>query len=214
MTFNPAIRRLTYATHVTSSLGWVGAVIVFIALALIGLTSPDETTTRGAYLVMAPAAWFALVPLAHVSLLSGLALCLGTAWGVFRHYWVVSKLVITVFATGILLAYMATFREMAGIAADSQVDLAAVRNPSPLVHGVLALALLLAATWLGVYKPFGTTPYGRRAQPLSVLPLPSVPIAIAVLGRRLPTSAVIAVGLLVVMAVRLLAHALGGAGRP
>jgi len=81
MTFAPAIRRLTYTTHITSSLAWVGAVIVFIGLAVIGLTSGNEATTRGAYLVMAPAAWFALVPLAHVSLLSGLALCLGTAWG-------------------------------------------------------------------------------------------------------------------------------------
>lgn len=170
MTFTPVIRRLTYTTHITSSLGWVGAVIVFIGLALVGLTSPDETTTRGAYLVMAPTAWFALVPLAHVSLLSGLALCLGTAWGVFRHYWVVTKLVMTVFATAILLAYMTTFREMAGIAADTRVNLADVRNPSPLVHGVLALALLLAATWLAVYKPFGATPYGRRAQKSFALP--------------------------------------------
>jgi hypothetical protein len=213
--FNRAIRQLTYTTHVTSSLGWVGAVIVFIALALIGLTSPDEITTRGAYLVMAPAAWFALVPLAHVSLLSGLALCLGTAWGAFRYYWVVSKLVITVFATGVLLAYMATFREMAGIAADAQADLAVVRNPSPLVHGVLALVLLLAATWLGVYKPFGTTPYGKRARTASVLPLPSAPsVAGTLTGRRLPTSMVIGMGVLALIAALLLAHALGSGGRP
>lgn len=164
MLFPSALRRFTYTTHITSSLAWVGAVIVFIGLALIGLTSADETTARGAYLVMEPAAWFALVPLAHVSLLSGLALCFGTAWGVFRHYWVASKLVMTVFATGVLLAYMSTFREMAGIAGDSRANLVDVRNPSPLVHGILALALLLAATWLAVYKPFGVTPYGRRAR--------------------------------------------------
>jgi hypothetical protein len=181
MTFTPAIRRLTYTTHITSSLGWVGAVIVFIGLALIGLTSADETTTRGVYLVMAPAAWFALVPLAaHVSLLSGLALCLGTAWGIFRQYWVVSKLVMTVFATAILLTYMATFREMAGIAADSRVNLAEVRNPSPLVHGVLALALLLAATWLAVYKPFGATSGRSR---LTGLASPAPPSVSSAVGR-------------------------------
>jgi hypothetical protein len=48
MTFAPAIRRLTYTTHITSSLAWVGAVVVFIGLAVIGLTSADETTARGA----------------------------------------------------------------------------------------------------------------------------------------------------------------------
>ena len=83
----PALRKFVFTTHITCSLGWVGAVIVFLALAVIGLTADDELTVRGAYLVMAPAAWFALVPLAHASLLSGIALSLGTTWGRFRHYW-------------------------------------------------------------------------------------------------------------------------------
>ena len=114
----PALRRVTFTTHITSSVGWVGAAMAFLALAVIGVTSEDERTVRGAYLVMAPAAWFVLVPLAHASLLSGIALSLGTTWGLFRHYWVVLKLGITVFATVILLIYMGTFRQMAGVAAD------------------------------------------------------------------------------------------------
>ena len=158
----PALRRVTFTTHITSSVGWVGAVMAFLALAVIGVTSNDERTVRGAYLVMAPAAWFVLVPLAHASLLSGIALSLGTTWGLFRHYWVVLKLGITVFATVILLIYMGTFRLMAGVAADPVLDLAAVRNASPILHAILALILLLAATVLGVYKPFGMTAYGSR----------------------------------------------------
>ena len=158
----PALRRFTFTTHITSSLGWVGAALVFLALAVIGFTSDDPVKVRGAYLLMAPAAWFVLVPLAHASLLSGIALSVGTTWGLFRYYWVVVKLGITVFATVILLIYMGTFREMAGVAADPVVDLAAVRSASPIVHAILALVLLLAATVLGVYKPFGMTAYGRR----------------------------------------------------
>jgi hypothetical protein len=69
-------------------------------------------------------------------------------------------LVITVFSTVILMIYMGTFRQMAGVAADPVVELGLVRNPSPLVHSILALILLMAATILGVYKPFGLTPYG------------------------------------------------------
>ena len=158
----PALRRVTFTTHITSSVGWVGAAMAFLALAVIGVTSDDERTVRGVYLVMAPAAWFVLVPLAHASLLSGIALSLGTTWGLFRHYWVVLKLGITVFATVILLIYMGTFRQMAGVAADPVLDLAVVRNASPIVHAILALILLLGATVLGVYKPFGMTAYGRR----------------------------------------------------
>src|SRR5262245_31566627 len=164
MAFAPGLRKLTLATHVTSSVGWVGAVVAFLALAGIALTSANEATVRGAYLVMAPAAWVVLVPLAHASLLSGIALSLGTPWGLFRHYWVVFKLGITVFATVILLIYMGTFRQMAGVAADPAVELALVRNPSPMVHAILALVLLVAATVLGIYKPFGPTPYGRGKQ--------------------------------------------------
>lgn len=164
MAFAPALRRLTFTAHVTSSVGWVGAVLVFVTLAGIGLTSQDERTVRGAYLVMAPAAWFVLVPLAHAALVSGIALSLGTPWGLIRHYWVVLKLVITAFSTAILMIYMGTFRLMAGVAADPVVDLGLVRNPSPLLHAILALVLLLAATVLGIYKPFGMTPYGTRRQ--------------------------------------------------
>ena len=164
MAFAPALRRFTFTTHVTSSVGWVGAVLVFLALAAIGLTSQDETTVRGAYLLMAPAAWFVLVPLAHAALVSGIALSLGTPWGLVRHYWVALKLVITAFSTVILMIYMGTFRQMAGVAADPVVELGLVRNPSPLLHAILALLLLLAATVLAVYKPFGMTAYGARLQ--------------------------------------------------
>lgn len=105
-----------------------------------------------------------LVPLAFASLLTGIVISLGTVWGVFRHYWVVFKLLIAVFATIVLLIYMGTFRLMAGVAADRSVDLAMVRNASPMLHAVLALLLLLVATELAVYKPRGMTPYGWRKQ--------------------------------------------------
>jgi hypothetical protein len=157
-----ALRRLVYTTHVTSSVGWAGAVLVFLALAIAGLTSEHEPTVRGAYLVMAPAAWFVLVPLAHASLLSGIAISLGTPWGLFRHYWVAAKLVMTLLATAVLVMYMDTFRQMAEVASDPATGLGLVQNASPLVHAILALAVLLLATVLGIYKPFGPTPYGRR----------------------------------------------------
>ena len=201
MTMAPALRRLTFTTHITSSVGWIGAVLVFLALAVIAMTSQDERTVRGAYLVMAPAAWFVLVPLAHASLLSGIVLSLGTTWGLFRHYWVVLKLLITVFATVILLIYMGTFRQMAGIAADPVVDLDVVRNASPIVHAILALILLIAATVLGVYKPFGMTPYGTRKydaqrQPATSATLSSRPASVdrATAARWTYLFAIIAIG--------------------
>ena len=158
----PRIRRVALTAHVTASVGWLGAVAAFLALSAVGLTSDDEETTRGAYLVMESTAWFVLVPLAAASFLTGLVQSLGTAWGLFRHYWVVFKLLINVVATAILLMYMETFDSLGAVAADQGAELAAVRNPSPLLHACGALVLLLAATVLGVVKPRGMTPYGRR----------------------------------------------------
>ena len=161
----PVLRKLWLTAHVTSSVGWLGAVVVFLAHAVVGMTSQDAPTVRGVYLVMEPTAWFVLVPLAFATLLTGIIQSLGTGWGLFRHYWVVVKLLITVFATIVLMAYMETFRLMAAVAADRTADLALVRNASPVLHAALALVLLLVATVLAVYKPWGMTPYGRSQKP-------------------------------------------------
>jgi hypothetical protein len=160
----PRLRKFALAAHVTSSVGWLGAVLVFLGLSVIGLTSQDAQTVRGVYLVMEPAAWFVLVPLAFASLLTGIVQSLGTAWGLFRHYWVLFKLLIAVFATIVLLTYMETFSFMARLAADARVDPGTVRNPSPLLHSVLAVLVLLVAVGLAIYKPRGLTGYGHRKQ--------------------------------------------------
>jgi hypothetical protein len=164
MTMTPRVRKFALTAHVASSVGWLGAIAGFLALAVVGLTSQDAQTVRGAYLVMEPAAWFVLVPLAFASLLTGLVQSLGTTWGLFRHYWVLFKLLINIVATIVLLTYMETFRFMAGVAADPSADLGAVRNVSPALHAGAALLLLLVATTLAVYKPRGMTRYGRRKQ--------------------------------------------------
>ncbi len=129
---------------------------------MFGWTSQDAQTVRGAYVVMEPTAWLVLVPLAFGSLLTGIVRALGTPWGMLRHYWVLFKLLLTVAATIVLLFYMETFGFMAGVAADPDAYLGAVRSASPALHAGLALLVLLAATILAVFKPRGMTRYGRR----------------------------------------------------
>jgi hypothetical protein len=160
----PGLRKLALTAHVTSSVGWLGAVAAVLALAIVGLTSDDAQTVRGAYLVMEPAARFVLVPLAFASLLTGLAQALGTASGLFHHYWVLFKLLINLIATTVLLLYMESFSHMAAVAADPSADLRVVRNASPVLHAALALLLLLVATALAIYKPRGVTGWGKLKQ--------------------------------------------------
>src|ERR671915_1869590 len=142
MTLPPRLRKFALTAHITTTVGWLGAVVAFLALAVVGLTSQDAQTVRGAYLVMEPAAWFVLVPLAFGSLATGLLQSLGTSWGLFRHYWVLAKLVINVFSTIVLLLYMETFNFMAEVASDPSANLGEVRSASPLLHASAALVLL------------------------------------------------------------------------
>jgi hypothetical protein len=167
MTMSARVRRFALTLHITSSVGWLGAVAGFLALAIAGLTSDDADTTRAIYLTMEATGRYVLIPFALASLLTGLVQSLCTTWGLFRHYWVLVKLLMTVFATAVLLLYMQTLAHLADVAHDVTVpggDLSALRDPSPLLHATLALVLLLVATTLAVYKPRGLTRYGWRKQ--------------------------------------------------
>jgi hypothetical protein len=163
MMMPPLVRKLALTAHVTSSVGWLGAVAGFLALAVAGLQSRDEPLVRAAYLAMEPIGWGALVPLALASLLTGLVQALSTPWGLFQHYWVLFKLLLTVLATIVLLLYTQTVSHFAGVAAaSSSADPGGLR--SYLLHAGGGLLVLLVTTTLSVYKPRGLTPYGWRKQ--------------------------------------------------
>jgi hypothetical protein len=164
MIMAPRLRKLALTAHVTSSVGWLGAVVVFLALAIVGLSSPDAQLVRAVYLVAEPITWAVIVPLALASLVTGLVQSLGSPWGLFRHYWVVFKLVLNVFATIVLLMYTQTVSYLAGVAAESSADLGELRSPTFLLHSGGTLLGLLTATVLAVYKPRGMTRYGQRKQ--------------------------------------------------
>lgn len=163
MTLGPRLRNLVLTTHVVASVGWLGAIAAFLALAIVGMTSDDTELVRAVYVASEPLALFAIVPLAVATLLTGLVQSLGTHWGLFHHYWVIVKLVITVFAGVVLLLYTKTVGQVADVAASAS-DIAMMRSPSFVLHSAVGAILLLVATLLAVYKPRGITPYGWRKQ--------------------------------------------------
>ncbi len=87
MTMRPGVRKFALTAHVTSSVGWLGAVAGSMAIAVAAVTSGDPQIVRGAYLTLELTGWYVLVPFAFASLLTGLVQALGTTWGLFRHYW-------------------------------------------------------------------------------------------------------------------------------
>jgi hypothetical protein len=165
MTLPPRVRKLALTAHVTASVGWLGGVAASLALAVAGMTSENVQTVRAAYVALEFMGWFVLVPFAVASLLTGLVQSLGSAWGLFRHYWVVAKLFINVFATVVLLMYTQTLGSLADVAAQATLssdDLELLGTPSVVLHAGAALVMLVTATTLAVFKPRGLTPYGRR----------------------------------------------------
>jgi hypothetical protein len=163
---NPGLRKFALAVHLTVSVGWLGAVGAYMVLDVAASTSEVAQTLRAAYLGMDLTARYAIVPLAFASLLTGIVMALGTKWGLFRHYWVLISLLITIFATAVLLAETRTISYLADIAADpatSGEDLRALGGT--LVHSVGGTMVLLVILVLNVYKPQGMTRYGRRNQP-------------------------------------------------
>jgi hypothetical protein len=161
----PRLRKLALTTHVTFSVGWLGAVLAYLALALAGLNGQEAQLVRAAYLTTELIGRLVIVPCSLAALLTGLVQSLGTEWGLFRHYWISVKFVLTVVGTLVLLGHMRAVSRMAAIAAETTLapgDFGMMRLQL-VVHAGGGLGVLLAATVLSVYKPWGRTPYGRRA---------------------------------------------------
>jgi hypothetical protein len=162
----PGLRKLALTAHVTSSVGWLGAVAAFLALAVAGLTSQDAQIVDAAYLATELITWFVIVPLAFASLITGLVVSLGTQWGLFQHYWVVVKFVLTILATILLLLHTGPIGVVAGVARETTVtggDVGRLQIQLVADAAAAVLALLVNVT-LSVYKPRGVTPYGWRKQ--------------------------------------------------
>ena len=165
MIMMPGLRKFALVAHITSSVGWIGAVAGYIALDVAAAAGRDAQTLRAAYLAMGWIAWYVIVPLALASLLTGLFMSLGTKWGLFRHYWVLISLLLTLIATFVLLVETQTIGYFADVAADPTTSGDNLRAlGSTLVHSVGGTVVLLVILVLNVYKPRGMTRYGWRKQ--------------------------------------------------
>ena len=161
MIMGPRLRKAVLTAHVASSVGWLGAVVAYIALDVTAVSSADVQLVRAAYAAMEVTAAYAIVPLAIASVVIGTLNALGTSWGLFQHYWVLLKFVLTLVASAVLLVETQTIRSLAE-AAGSGADPRAL--PGTLPHSIGGLVVLLLVAVLSVYKPRGVTRYGWRKQ--------------------------------------------------
>lgn len=161
MLLTSRLRKAVLAAHVASSVGWLGAVLAYLVLDLVATFGQDIPTVRAAFTAMALIVLYGIVPLALTAVLIGIVLALGTPWGLFRHYWALVKLLLTLFATSILLLETRAINTMAAVAAmgADPRDL-----PGSLPHSIGGALVLLAVLILAIYKPAGMTRHGWRKQ--------------------------------------------------
>ena len=158
------IRKLSLTSHIASSLGWLGAALAYIALAITAITTDEVEVVRSAYPGMEIIGWYVIVPLCLAALVTGVLHALGTEWGLFRHYWIAVKLLLVVLASVVLLAHMPAVSRMAEAATELVEvggDLGAPRMMF-VVHAVGGVVVLVGVTVISMFKPWGRTAYGRR----------------------------------------------------
>lgn len=153
-------RRPLLLIHLLGGVGWFGAVVAYLVLAVVGLVDADPSLARASYRAMALVAWFVVTPLSLIGLASGIVQALGTPWGLGRHWWVLLKLVMTVLSIAILLLHLGPTDILAEAARHGDPTLALGRMRVQLVVAPSAALLVLATTAaLGVIKPKGLTPW-------------------------------------------------------
>lgn len=164
MLLNQKLRKLALTLHIAVTVGWFGPIAAFLALAIFGYTSLNDQIVRSSYIGMGILTEYVIIPFSFASISSGIISSVGTNWGLFRHYWVVIKLVLTLAATGILLLHSKPIAYLASIAMENALkenDHTQLRLQL-VVNAGAALVVLLITLILGVYKPKGLTKYGHR----------------------------------------------------
>ena len=143
MTMTPSLRKLALTTHVVLSVGWLGAVVAYLALAIGGLASQSGQMVRTAYLSMEFLGRYVIVPFSLATLLAGLVESLGTQWGLFRHWWVLVKFVLTTGATIVLLRHMPAVTHMSGVAEQTILSTSDFRGLRVGIHAIGMVLLVM-----------------------------------------------------------------------
>lgn len=157
MTLAPRWRKALLTLHVATAVGWLGVDLVLLTLGIAGLSGVDAA-------VVYPAAGLVgrvlFAPLSALAWVVGVLTALLTPWGLVRYHWVVVKLLVATVMLGlILLALYPTLTDawVLGAALPDRERLDLVIAPA------VSSTLLVVATVLSTYKPWGRVRAVRRA---------------------------------------------------
>ena len=156
-------RKLVLTLHVGTSVGWLGAAIAMTVLLVAGLVTRNPALRHSAFTFMHVYDLAVMIPLGYLALITGALLSVGTNWGLLKHWWIVTKLVLTV----AVLVFAGVFTSgwvlegVARTAEDPMADLGVLA--AQLVANVVAFNVVFwTNTTISVFKPWGPTPRGQH----------------------------------------------------
>lgn len=152
MTLSPRGRKALLTLHVVTAVGWLGTDFVLLFLAVAGVSGADPAVV---YPATALIGLWVFTPLSFVVWIVGVLGSLLTPWGLFRYWWVVVKLALTT-----LMVVLVVFALRPGLLAMD--DVAAVDRTGALFPPVVSTTMMLVASVLSTYKPWGRI---RRTRP-------------------------------------------------
>lgn len=149
MKLSPAWRKGLLTVHVVTAVGWLGASAVLLTLAVAGLRGADEDVVYPAYGLIG---LNLLVPLSVVTWATSVLVALLTPWGLIKHWWVLTKLVITTILTGLVLF---SLRPTLLQVVDPEYAVPAGFQSGIMMPPAVSVTALIVATLLSTYKPWG-----------------------------------------------------------
>lgn len=154
-------RRAALAVHVIASSAWLGLSLGLLALSAAAVTTGSAAVVEASYRSMAVFTNWLMLPVALLTLLSGVLLSLGTPWGLARHRWVWTKFWLTLVTTTLTAL---SLRPNVNAAAHSVVA-GEVLPQGPLrllAAPIISLTAYIFMTVISILKPWGLTRRGRK----------------------------------------------------
>ncbi|HWD06605.1 MAG TPA: hypothetical protein VG674_29615 [Amycolatopsis sp.] len=183
---SPRWRQVVVWLHVVSSIAWMSQAMALMTLSLVALAG-DAATGAAAMSMSRRLDTALLAPLANAAAFTGLVLAGATAWGFFRHWWVLVKFGLTLVQLYAGIFVLSPVLESAAATGTTSWRLAAGA-------GLMAGGLAFQA-WVSVAKPWSRTPWSPTAKPrtaptwvfVAAVAAPALDICVgSVLGYPLP----------------------------
>lgn len=161
-----AARRVTLIVHIVAAGAWIGIDVVLGVLATTALATGNTDTEALAFRALGTFVVWPLLAAGLLTLASGVILGLGTNYGLVRYWWVAIKL-----AANVVLVALVIVALRPGLdEARTHGEALAAGNPSEIATSnllfppVVSLTVLIAATTLSIFKPWGRIRATRGSQ--------------------------------------------------